>query len=708
MPESMLQIAPSFIGLAACLGLAFLIAARTRRRPLHWALAVALVALAVVQLGNGMSLLAQSGEGLLGWRRVALAGEILLPVGWLFFSLAFARANADEVLRDWRPVLGGMSAAAAVFLALVGSEAMLRIVSPDGAYVGLGPAGRVFGSLYLVAQVLILANLEQTLRHADEQSRWYIKFPVVGLGLVSMFFLYETSDLLLYSVWHAELAWMGGMVTTVACGLIGYGLLHRPIPDVQIYISKNVISGSLTFLLVGGVLAGTGAIAWFIKGSGLPGSMLLSALFVLLAITGLVFVLLSAHVRHTVGRFAERHFFPHTYDYRARWLEVTDAISAPGSPEQIGWRAMQLFKGIFGARTVAVWAAFDGGSPGWVRLAAHQARETPGRLKDLGEIRAWLETHLEPSGVSIGDGVLPPGLEAELVAAEAAVLVPLRAGPRAVGWVSLGARADGSLYSHQDRDLMRCIAGQVADRLQHLILADRLIMAREMEGFYECSTFFLHDLKNFIATLSLVIQNAERHGGNPEFQRAAMATIGSTVRRMTTLMGTIAALSRDVRPKMTVVDVNALVDDVLKDFEKAAGATLIRQAAPVPLVEADPDQLRQVVLNLLLNAQDAVGTEGRIVLKTETDGGAAQLVVEDNGCGMDAATVGGLFRPFRSTKGRGLGIGLYQCRKILETHGGTLDVDSEPGRGTRFVVRLNGSRAAEGERHDEAGIVDRR
>jgi hypothetical protein len=305
-------------------------------------------------------------------------------------------------------------------------------------------------------------------------------------------------------------------------------------------------------------------------------------------------------------------------------------------------------------------------------------------------IQAWLDRHDEPWIVAADRDTVPALLQHELVVMEAALVLPLKAGQKAIGWVALGGRASGGAYSYQDRDLMRCVAAQVGDRLQHLLLADRLIMAREMEAFYECSTFFLHDLKNFVATLSLVIQNAERHGHNPEFQQAAMTTIGSTVRKMTALTGTVAALSRDPSPKVVQLDLNRLVDDVLKSFNGSAPAALIRDAKPVPPVQGDPDQLRQVVLNLILNAQDAVGPEGRIVLRTEPVGRSAQLIVEDNGCGMDHATMTELFRPFRTTKGRGLGIGLYQCRKILQAHGGVLEVESEKGKGTRFMIRLQG------------------
>jgi putative PEP-CTERM system histidine kinase len=240
------------------------------------------------------------------------------------------------------------------------------------------------------------------------------------------------------------------------------------------------------------------------------------------------------------------------------------------------------------------------------------------------------------------------------------------------------------------------MVAQVADRLQHLVLSDKLIMAREMEAFYEYSTFFLHDLKNFAATLSLVMQNAERHGKDPEFQQAAMRSVGATVKKMTAMMGTVAALSRDPRPKLAPVDLNALVDEVLKGFKGAAGASLVRHAQPVPMVEADPGQLQQVLLNLILNAQEAVGPDGEITIRTETRDGSARLIVEDNGCGMDRVTISGLFRPFRTSKGRGLGIGLYQCRKILEAHGGVLEVESEIGKGSRFVIGLSGCREQRG------------
>jgi signal transduction histidine kinase len=96
-----------------------------------------------------------------------------------------------------------------------------------------------------------------------------------------------------------------------------------------------------------------------------------------------------------------------------------------------------------------------------------------------------------------------------------------------------------------------------------------------------------------------------------------------------------------------------------------------------------------VVTNLVLNAQDAVGSRGHIQVRTRHQNGHVVLSVQDDGCGMSAVFVKeSLFRPFQSTKKKGLGVGLFQSRTIVQSHGGRVQVDSQPGKGTTFQVTL--------------------
>ncbi len=114
---------------------------------------------------------------------------------------------------------------------------------------------------------------------------------------------------------------------------------------------------------------------------------------------------------------------------------------------------------------------------------------------------------------------------------------------------------------------------------------------------------------------------------------------------------------------------------------------LTRELHPLPKIVADREQIQSVVTNLVLNARDAVDTGGRIEVRTELRQGRVVLSVVDNGCGMSRAFLkDSLFRPFQTTKKKGLGIGLFQARAIVQAHGGGMHVESEAGKGTTFQV----------------------
>ena len=131
-----------------------------------------------------------------------------------------------------------------------------------------------------------------------------------------------------------------------------------------------------------------------------------------------------------------------------------------------------------------------------------------------------------------------------------------------------------------------------------------------------------------------------------------------------------------------------------QDQETTLNGRLERRFEAVPLVSCDREQLQKVVTNLVLNADEALNGHGNITVGTEFVEGAAVLTVSDDGAGMSREFIQkSLFQPFRSTKPKGLGIGLYQTRRIVEAHGGRIDVDSEPGRGTTFKVLLPCPRA---------------
>jgi signal transduction histidine kinase len=110
--------------------------------------------------------------------------------------------------------------------------------------------------------------------------------------------------------------------------------------------------------------------------------------------------------------------------------------------------------------------------------------------------------------------------------------------------------------------------------------------------------------------------------------------------------------------------------------------------AALPLVEHDTSQIQQLLLNLLLNAIQAINSEGRIEMRSEARDDCAVVSVTDTGHGIDPSHLPNLFRPFFTTKGKGTGLGLSLAQRIAEAHGGSIEVSSTPGKGSRFSLRI--------------------
>jgi putative PEP-CTERM system histidine kinase len=197
-------------------------------------------------------------------------------------------------------------------------------------------------------------------------------------------------------------------------------------------------------------------------------------------------------------------------------------------------------------------------------------------------------------------------------------------------------------------------------------------------------TFVAHDLKNLISQLSLVLQQAKHHAHDPAFVSDSFLTIGDAVEKMTLLMRRVreGAGAEALMP----VDLEHLV----QDSGRRRRVDRISVATDDPLVvDAEPAVLASLLDHIIDNAREASGDQGEVTLALKQEGEKALLRVGDNGAGMTRRFIETeLFRPFASTKDKGFGIGMYQCRDIVERWRGRLLVDSEPGQGTAVTITL--------------------
>lgn len=238
--------------------------------------------------------------------------------------------------------------------------------------------------------------------------------------------------------------------------------------------------------------------------------------------------------------------------------------------------------------------------------------------------------------------------------------------------------------------------------LERRLLAE-LDENQTLKAFARRATGLVHDLRHLNHLLGVTVKNLQRHRDEPVFVDEALQLLGNVGERIRHLLGGLAAEPAHSGLRRQVTDVRDLVHHALAllgspSRETSSEVTLEGFDQPL-LSEVDPDEILRVVFNVLVNALDAVTPEGRVTVRAAGDGpaGPVTLVVEDDGPGLAAAYLrNDLFRPFRSTKPDGLGLGLYQAKSIVESHGGTLRVaNREEGPGARVTIVLPGVVAPE-------------
>jgi signal transduction histidine kinase len=213
---------------------------------------------------------------------------------------------------------------------------------------------------------------------------------------------------------------------------------------------------------------------------------------------------------------------------------------------------------------------------------------------------------------------------------------------------------------------------------------------------------FIHEFKNHLSTLGLNLQLLAEDFGTAESHRERRAL--ERVQRLQHECDRLVEVSNDflrfarlrdldLRPTCLRSVIEELVDFVSPTAKQANVTLTTYLPADLPMVSLDADLFKQALLNLMLNAEQAMPQGGELIVQACAENGSVRLDLIDTGVGMTAEQAAQVFRPFFTTKPAGNGLGLPTVRRIVEAHGGTIAIESEPGRGTKFTIELPGAEA---------------
>jgi putative PEP-CTERM system histidine kinase len=690
----------AFAGAIAGCAMAGIVACRPHRSVAHWAFVLGMLVLAAGSAFYGLALNSAEPEQMTIWQRRGLIALSFVPGIWLLFSLTYARGNYREFLKRWNTVLG-CAFILPIFLAIGFREEIVRSIGhPEGEQgwaLQLGLPGVAVTLLLLLGAIVVLMNLERTYRAAVGTMRWRIKFMIIGLGVIFASLVYMTSQMMLFRAVNLSLPVVNSVALLVGCALIVRSLLREGHFNSDVYPTHAVLQNSFTVFLAGIYLLIIGVFAKVVAFLGGDASFTVKAFIVLIALVTFSLVALSDRVRLTTRRFLSRHFQRPFYDYRAVWWKFTQGTARRVEQGDLCAETVKLVSEIFQALSVTIWLVAENRDK--LNLAASTSLSS-GRTDELElnsaetfEVIEALAARTDPVDLDACTEQWAVALRRlqpdEFRKGGNRACVPLIAGGEVLGLMTLGDRVSGMPFSLQDFDLLKSIGGQIAANLLNIKLSQRLLQGKQLEAFQAMSTFFVHDLKNTASTLSLMLQNLPIHFNDPRFREDALRGIGRTVSHINDLIERLGLLRRELSIQPVEADLNESVMDALKGLPQVPSIELLKELRPLPRVRLDPAQIQNVVTNLVLNARDAVGNGGQIRVETARQNGWAVLTVADNGCGMNPEFIQrALFRPFQTTKKQGIGIGMFQCKMIVEAHHGRIEVQSELAKGTTFRVML--------------------
>jgi len=270
-----------------------------------------------------------------------------------------------------------------------------------------------------------------------------------------------------------------------------------------------------------------------------------------------------------------------------------------------------------------------------------------------------------------------------------------------IGYAKQKPEIDEGPFLKEERSLLNEIARQTAliiERKQaeedKVKLHDQLRHADRLATIGMLAAGVAHELNEPLGNILGFAQLAKKGDGVPGLVKQDIEKIETASLHARQIIQKLLVFARQTPPKKTRVDLNQIVEDGLYFFEARcakAGVELVRKlSSDLPGIKADPAQLNQLIVNLVVNALQAMQGRGKITIQTQAYDRQVRLIVEDTGTGMADDILEQIFIPFFTTKdvGQGTGLGLPVVYGIVTAHGGSINVESNVGRGSRFEIRL--------------------
>ncbi len=634
--------------------------------------------------------------------------ELLRSLTWFAFLLVMLRtafSASDVINKNFKITFIGLS----VFIIGLMFLGAYRI--SDGEFFQ-----SIAGDDVLLGHLLIsiggIVIVEQLYRSTPDEHQWALKYLWIGIGGMFAYDFYMYSDAFLFQRIDKELWEARGFIHGMVVPLIAVAIkreMRWSLGDnsIDIFLSRRMVFHTTTLLAAGIYLIIIGLGGYYVRDMGGDWGVVAQATFVFAAVMALLVVFFSGKLRSRLRVTIDKHFFHYKYDYREEWLRIIRTLSSESASEKnLHMRAIQSLAQIINSPGGLLIMERENGcfelDEKW-NYETKKIREEAGStlvsfLAKQQFVISLDEYNTDPDMYTrLAPLKIPDWLSSNN---KAWLVVPLMLQEHLIGFVVLlRSPAHERYFNWEDSDLLKTAGRQAASHLAQYEAVQALVRAKRFEEANKLSAFFVHDVKNIVGQLSMVVSNAAKHKNNPMFIDDAIITVENSVNKMNRLLNRLRGEGEVEKYKP--ISLCALLENSMRTCVKTGRLPMpiLNCLSQNVMVTADKERMTANIAHIIQNAQEATDEKGSITVRLSKQGKFAIIEVEDTGEGMSESFIRHrLFQPFESTKGT-LGIGVFQVREYVHKLGGQFDVESIVGKGSVFRLHIPLSESQETTNH---------
>lgn len=616
--------------------------------------------------------------------------ELCRNAGWTLLLVKLLGPYREHRVAGFRGLKPSVQAIALFYVVLIAAN-LYSYLPLESAGIGTRVMTEALGKV--VIAVVGMLMVEQLYRNAPDQERWAMKFACMGIGGTFAYDFYLYSDAMLFRALNAEIWIARGAINALTMPLLALSASRNPKWSLGISVSRRALFHSVALFGSAIYLLAMAAAGYYLRYFGGTWGNVMQGAFLFGALALLVAVLFSGAFRAWLKVFISKHFYSYNYDYREEWLRFTKTLSGEGPP--IAERALQAVAALVESPGGALFLRREalGREDAYCELVSHWNLTVEEATEPLDssfcrflKTRQWVIDLREftRSPVKYEDLVLPAWLTS---LPHAWLVVPLILRNDLCGFVVLARARSSIVLNWEVTDLLKIAGSQAASYVTQQESANALMVARQFESFNRMSTFIVHDLKNLVSQLSLLVSNAEKHKDNPEFQRDMLETVDLSVQKMKLLLQKLARGSAVESP--TRLRIDKLLQQAVAIKSSAEPKPTLAIIDDELMVSANPARLERVIGHIVQNALEATPRDGSVSVRLLRWHDEVVVECTDTGVGMDEHFIRErLFKPFESTKSAGMGIGVFESREYVQELGGRIEVSSHQPGGTTFRIIL--------------------